>query len=111
MEKQIEVDKIQRIAADEIISLDRQYYGVEPDRALAEMEAYQVAEKLYEEGYRKQSEGEWLPSPDGIKPIRCKNCNTPALFTFEDEFGITGFYRYPSHFCPNCGAKMKGGTE
>lgn len=55
-EKLIEIDKIQRIVADEIISLDRQYYGVEPDRALAKMEAYQAAEKLYEAGYRKQSE-------------------------------------------------------
>ena len=63
----------------------------------------------FEPWYRKQSEGEWLPSPDGVNPIRCKNCNMPALFIFlEDEFGDCGFYRHPSKYCPYCGAKMKG---
>lgn len=57
---------------------------------------------------RQQSEGEWLPSPDGINPIICNKCNTPAPFAFlEDEFGDTGFHRYPWHYCPYCGAKMK----
>lgn len=54
--------------------------------------------------------GYWIPSPDGINPIRCNKCNTPAPFAFlEDEFCETGFYRYPWNYCPNCGAKMKGG--
>lgn len=30
-----------------------------------------IAEQLHNRGYRKQSEGEWVPSPDGINPIRC----------------------------------------
>lgn len=59
---------------------------------------------------RKQGEGEWIPSPDGIKPIRCSKCHMPAPFmSCDDDFGGFGFYRYPWKFCPNCGAKMKGG--
>ena len=69
---------------------------------------------VYEDkaGYRKQSDGEWLPSPDGINPIRCNKCNMPAPFVAgEDEFGDFGFHRYHWKFCPHCGAKMKGGAE
>ena len=52
--------------------------------------------------------GRWLPSPDGFNPIRCSECNMPALFTAEqDDFGH-GFYRHPSNYCPNCGADMRG---
>ena len=53
--------------------------------------------------------GEWLPSRNGINPIRCDKCNMPALFVQEqDGFGGFGFYRCPSNYCPNCGAKMDG---
>lgn len=53
--------------------------------------------------------GKWLPSRNGINPIRCDKCNMPALFVHEqDGFGGFGFYRCPSNYCPNCGAKMDG---
>jgi hypothetical protein len=54
-------------------------------------------------------ESEWLQSSDGVEPIRCKRCNTPALYRAEhNEFGDFEVCRHPSKFCPYCGAKMKG---
>lgn len=71
-----------------------------------------IAIDLYNAGYRKQSEGEWLSSPDGIQPIRCSKCNMPAPFVAgENEFGDFEICRYPSRYCHECGAKMKGGAE
>lgn len=52
--------------------------------------------------------GRWLASPDGVCPIRCSACNTPALWCHgEDEFGYAE-RRYASHYCPCCGARMEG---
>ena len=53
--------------------------------------------------------GYWIPSPDDIYPLRCSECNMPAPFAVgEDNFGNVGFYRYPSSYCHECGAKMGG---
>ena len=53
-----------------------------------------LAEVLYNTGYRKQSEGEW--GFDGIS-WTCSECG---------EYATKGIQ---TNFCPNCGAKMKGG--
>ena len=54
------------------------------------------AKALYWKGYRKQSEGEWREDFDG--DCYCTAC---------------GYYpkKDVKNFCPNCGAKMKGGAE
>ena len=58
--------------------------------------------------YAPVKHGHWEPSPDGVNPILCSECNMPAPFAFlEDEFGDTGFYRYPWNYCPYCGAPMQ----
>jgi membrane protease subunit (stomatin/prohibitin family) len=60
------------------------------------------AKALYNADYRKQSEGEWY---DGI----CTNCGHEALdYLDETPCGCT-MRTYITKFCPNCGAKMKGG--
>ena len=53
----------------------------------------------------------WIPSPDGIRPIRCSACHQPALWKHEVDaiFGDYGEWRSASRYCPNCGAKMDGG--
>jgi hypothetical protein len=62
-----------------------------------------IVEKLVNRGYRKQSEGEWIvkdlknPMYESKKAPHCSNC------------GYMSFIRYD--YCPNCGAKMKGGEE
>ena len=59
-----------------------------------------LTEALYNEGYRKQSEGEWITEGDELRNTTCSVCN----YWVETPYGKTPY-------CPNCGAKMKGGAE
>ena len=72
------------------------------------------AENLYNAGYRKQGEGEWMPSDflhededekDDWKNYTCSLCGyrTEAYYRDVRDIGYK--------FCPNCGAKMKGGAD
>lgn len=62
---------------------------------------YQRCEALYETGYRKQSEGEWIPTytytAEGTGIYKCSLCGRKSANPKADNF------------CPNCGAEMKGG--
>lgn len=70
---------------------------------------HDVAETLYNAGYRKQGEGEWIRqekkngrvSPEAV----CSNCGRDVEYQVID--GKWSFENYCSH----CGAKMKGGAE
>lgn len=56
------------------------------------------------EDYRKQSEGEWISNRQTDEYI-CSLCGAIApVDCLKEDF-------YKSEFCPNCGAKMKGGAE
>ena len=59
-----------------------------------------ACEALYNAGYRKQSEGEWIDAnPNGaVYKFTCTLCK-------ETKLGKG------TPYCPNCGAKMKGGGE
>lgn len=62
-----------------------------------------LANALYNAGYRKQSEGEWIASDIPCEKYVCSVCG-----------GVCWYYDYQgdvakSRYCPNCGAKMKGG--
>jgi hypothetical protein len=65
------------------------------------------AEKLYNTGYRKQSEGEWIEEryiDEKRSDFKCSVCE------YDDTFyrnSIHRFYKY----CPNCGARMSGGKN
>ena len=67
-----------------------------------------VAEALYNEGYRKQSVGGWMTH-------HCTNGGTSQrgrtiiykTFTCDRCGKSNG--RHKTNYCPNCGAKMKGG--
>ena len=59
-----------------------------------------AAKALYNAGYRKQSEGEWVSNHQTDEYI-CSLCGEIAPVDCEkDRF-------YKSNFCPNCGAKMR----
>ena len=92
-EKQIEE------MADDVRRIRESYFG---------QADYLFAMKLYEDGYRKQTKGVWRtyhcisgePSARGrriqYKTYTCDVCGKSNG-------------RHKSNFCPNCGAKMKGG--
>lgn len=63
------------------------------------------AEALYNAGYRKQSEGEWIDKPTGAYRRMQSWCS--ACGKHSGIGGIESNRHKP--FCPNCGAKMKGG--
>lgn len=56
------------------------------------------AEDLYNAGYRKQNVGEWIRI--GQDSSKCSLCGK------EHNGGMSIAY-----FCPNCGARMRGGAE
>ena len=62
-----------------------------------------VCETLYTAGYRKQSEGEWVEKNVFFAIYKCSICG--AENSYKDG------HAFLSKFCPNCGAKMKGGAE
>ena len=61
----------------------------------------------YEEGLERASEpmGEWIPSDIPNEKWVCSECGGACWYY--DYQGSLGKSRY----CPNCGAKMKGGNE
>ncbi len=62
-----------------------------------------LADVLYNAGYRKQSEGEWISNElGGYKyAFYCSECGWVDGYPFNDRH----------KYCPHCGAKMKGGAE
>lgn len=56
--------------------------------------------------------GEWIMSPDGIKPMTCSKCGMPALFEItKNQFADTEIVRVSSKFCPHCGKIMKNAEK
>ena len=50
-------------------------------------------------------QGEWIGN--AFNEHHCNICGHPALWEEEPD----DYYEAQSRFCPNCGAKMKGGAE
>ena len=63
------------------------------------------AEALYNKGYRKQIDAEWVMIPvNGVACYRCGNIDCARLIPF-------GTKPQELKYCPNCGAKMKCESE
>ena len=94
-------EQIEEMAKD----LDSCPYIAEPIGCNKHDGSVKIAEYLYNAGYRRQSEGEWIILPEDDSPWdsvwKCGRCG--ANTTTEEPV-----YK---NFCPNCGAKMKGGAE
>ena len=65
----------------------------------------EIAEMLYNAGYRKQSAGEWVNSDIPQEKYVCSACGG-ACWYYDFKGDVA-----KSRFCPNCGARMKGGAE
>lgn len=61
----------------------------------------QLANILYNAGYRKERQGEWI-TDKYTEAIYCSVCNGLAPVDCEKE----RFFK--SDYCPDCGARMKG---
>ena len=59
-----------------------------------------LALALYDKGYRKQSVGEWVTKGDIFKSYHCSVCNYSVDYP-----------KQKTTYCPECGAKLKGGAE
>ena len=72
--------------------------------SMNEGEEMWYSKAFYEAGYRKQSEGVWKEhirvSKEGKPLLRHYQCNLCGVYLATQ-----------ANFCPNCGAKMKGGAE
>jgi hypothetical protein len=69
------------------------------------------AQALYTAGYRKQSEGEWKQTEEpmgwhDVDCVECSACGESWVLNDNLDFDLINEYW---HYCPNCGAKMKGG--
>lgn len=66
------------------------------------------AERLYNAGYRKQSVGKWIwinQATGYLEPPYGDTCKC-SLCEFVIDISESNY-----NFCPNCGARMKGGAE
>ena len=80
------------------------HHNIIGECANAECQTVDIAENLYKQGYRKQSEGEWVR--DSFK------AKTGEILYHTPACSVCGMANsFMTNYCPNCGAKMKGGTE
>jgi hypothetical protein len=68
---------------------------------------------LIDAGWHKRIEGEWKQTeePMGWHDIDCVECSACGeSWVLDDNLDFDLIVEY-WHYCPNCGAKMKGGAE
>ena len=77
--------------------IEKSHWKIVQDFMGCHINSEEMAEYLYNAGYRKQSEGEWKLGKSGCMYF-CSSCGYSAFQREEEEW----------NFCPRCGAKMKG---
>ena len=72
-------------------------------------DADRIATNLYNASYRKQKEGEWIVVNEYNDYRMCKEAKIAcSVCGHKPKYE---WYLSDINFCPNCGAKMKGGAE
>lgn len=107
MHREIEIDGLKNFlltmetyAREECEKCGKWDYGTCDEACFSNM----VAIDLYNAGYRKQKEGEWIDKPTGAYSRMQSWCS--ACGKHSGIGGIESNRHKP--FCPNCGANMKG---
>ena len=74
-----------------------------------------IAERLYNAGFRKQSEGENISQMHPSDEFICEKCGLIirecCRYEIDEDDGDEICYEFPYRFCPRCGMKVKGGAE
>ena len=98
MSKEKQIEKMAKIIARRSVAFRNPNIAFMPT-------ATKTAESLYNAGYRKQSEGEWIITNNrDLEIIReCSNCHSKTYFPYNPIMHC----RKPQ-YCEDCGAKMKG---
>lgn len=70
-----------------------------------------VVNALYDAGYRKQSEGEWLliKVPTGVEAFGIREVQAYPKCSICGYMGDVSEWHFK--YCPNCGAHMRGGKN
>lgn len=105
-EKQIDKKAIEEMA--NVIKLSLDSLGCGNFNFTGEEISTMFAEALYNVGCHKQSEGEWVERTKTTTNAKGMEARYTINFCSACGYEI-GTIRYQHKFCPNCGAKMKGG--
>ncbi len=75
---------------------------------------YAQAESIYNAGYRKQKAGRNMTEQNTVDEFICSECgvmfaDVSLIKVDEDNKDVT-YHEFSFKYCPNCGAKMKGGA-
>ena len=99
--------QIEEMAAviNEMDERNAHYYDEYMIECDAFADANAIAKVLYDAGYRKQSEGKWIKSKNGL--YVCSECDKTCPYDAQAD----DILYWECKYCPNCGAKMKGGEE
>ena len=97
MNREKQIEEMANII-NEMDERNAHYYDEYMRECEAFADANAIAEVLYDAGYRKQNDGEWLTDRFGLERSICSVCGA----VFEGDGG---------NYCPNCGAKMNSGEE
>lgn len=89
--------QIEEMAID-ICKARNAYNGISCEKCRIGCLYWEIAEAVYNAGYRKQSEGEWIKDKE-------------SKFEHRYHCSVCGFYLIgmPTKHCEECGSKMKGG--
>ena len=93
-------EQIEKMAND----IEKSHWKIVQDFMGCHINSDDMAEYLYNAGYRKQSVGEWKDMNYYIHNKRIYKCSECSNSEAKDN--LTS-----ANYCPKCGAKMKGGAE
>ena len=96
MNREKQIEEIANII-NEMDDRNAHYYDEYMRECEAFADANAIAKVLYDAGYHKQSEGEWVAKEKIIRSITALNYTCSVC-------GVEGRC---TPYCPNCGAKMK----